>query len=163
MFSLFNSLFYERGDLMAVNFHSPEGLFDTSHNLFRLYNAYSIPSGHHRSVSPLDLFPQHDFPTLVLGDLNIYHPTSDLTRFLSDYDQFINSPFFDMASARLFSLLNIPGPTLGSPSPLTTALQCLTCPLPSLLCSCIFPPGTPSSRQQVQTTLHSQSCSPPCF
>ena len=30
-------LFFERGDLMAVNFHSPEGLFDTSHNLFRLY------------------------------------------------------------------------------------------------------------------------------
>jgi len=42
---------------MAVNFHSPEGLFDTSQNLFRLYNAYSIPSGQNRSVSPFDLFP----------------------------------------------------------------------------------------------------------
>jgi len=102
-------LFFERGDLMAVNFHSPEGLFDTSHNLFHLYNAYSIPSSHHRSVSPLDLFPHHYFPTLVLGDLNIHHPTSDPTRFLSDYDQFISSPYFDMASAQLFSLLNIPG------------------------------------------------------
>jgi len=53
---------------MAVNVQSPEGLFDTSHNLFRLYNAYSIANGHTRSVSPVDLFPQHDFPTLVLGD-----------------------------------------------------------------------------------------------
>jgi len=41
-------LFFEKGDLMAENFHSPDGLFDTSHNLFHLYNAYSIPSGHHK-------------------------------------------------------------------------------------------------------------------
>jgi len=70
---------------MAVNFHSPEGLFDTSHNLFRLYNAYSIPTGLPRSVSPVDLLPQHDFPTLVLGDLNIHHSASDPTRLLSGY------------------------------------------------------------------------------
>jgi len=93
---------------MAVNFHSPEGLFNTSHNLFRLYNAYSIPSGHTRSVSPVDLFPQHDFPTLVLGDLNLHHSASDPTRLLSNYDQFISSPYFDQASAQLFSLLNTP-------------------------------------------------------
>jgi len=67
-------LFFERGDLIAVNLHSPEGLFDTSHNSFRLYNAYSILSGHTRSVSPVDLFPQHDFPTLVLGDLTSTTP-----------------------------------------------------------------------------------------
>jgi len=102
-------LFFERGDLIAVNFHSPEGLFDTSQNLFRLYNAYSIPSGHTRSVSPVDLFPQHDFPTLVLGDLNIHHSTSDPSRLLSNRDQFISSPYFDRASAQLFSLLNTPG------------------------------------------------------
>ena len=93
---------------MAVNFHSPEGLFDTSQNLFRLYNAYSIPSGHTRSVSPVNLFPQHDFPTLVLGDLNIYHFASDPTRLLSNYDEFISSPYFNRASAQLFSLLNTP-------------------------------------------------------
>ena len=94
---------------MAVNFHSPQGLFDTSHNLFCLYNAYSIPDGHSRSVSPVDLFPQHEFPTLVLGDLNIHHFISDPTRLLSGYDQFISSPYFDRASALLFSLLNTPG------------------------------------------------------
>jgi len=94
---------------MAVNFHSPEGLFDTSHNSFHSYNAYSIPSGHTRSVSPVDLFPQHDFPTLLLGDLNIHHSASDPTRLLSSHDQFISSPYFDRASAQLFSLLNTPG------------------------------------------------------
>ena len=79
------------------------------HHLFRLYNAFSIPSGHIRSVSPVDLFPQYHFPTLVLGDLNIHHSTSDPTRLLSDYDQFISSPYFDRASPQLFSLLNTPG------------------------------------------------------
>jgi len=102
-------LFFERGDLMAVNFHSPEGLCDTSHYLFDLYNAYSIPNGHSRSVSPVDLFPQHDFPTLVLGDLNIDHFVSDPTRLLSGYDQFLSYPYFDRASAQLFSLLNTLG------------------------------------------------------
>ena len=102
-------LFCERVDLISVNFHSPEGLFDTSHNLFRLYNAYSMPSGHTGSVSPVDLFLQYDFPTLVLGDLNIHHSASDLTRLLSTYDQFISSPSFDRASALLVSLLNTPG------------------------------------------------------
>ena len=92
-------LFFERGDLMAVIFHSIKGLFDTSHNLFHLYNAYSIPSGHIRSVSPIDLFSQYDFPTLVLGNLNIHHSASDPTHFLSDYDQFISSPYFDRVSA----------------------------------------------------------------
>jgi len=94
---------------MAVNFHSPEGLFDTSHNLFPLYNAYSIPSGHIRSVSPVDLFPQDEFPTLVLGDLNIHHSASDQTRLLSHYNQFISFPNFDRASDQLFSLRNTPG------------------------------------------------------
>jgi len=102
-------LFFERGDLMAVNFHSPEGPFDTPYNLFHLHNAYTIPSGHIRSVSPINLFPQHDFPTLVLGDLNIDPSTSDPTRLLSDYDQFISSPYSNRASAQLFSLLNTPG------------------------------------------------------
>ena len=94
---------------MAVNLHSPEGLFDTSHNFFRLYNAYSIPSGHTRSGSPVDLFPQHDFPTLVLGDFNIHHSASDPSRLLSDHDQFISSPYFDRTLAYLSSLLNTPG------------------------------------------------------
>jgi len=101
-------LFFERGDLMAVNLYSLEGPFDTSHNLFRLYKAYSIRNGHIRSVSPLDLFPQHDFPTLVLGDFNIHHSASDPTLLLSDHDQFISSPYFDRASAHLFSLFNTP-------------------------------------------------------
>jgi len=111
-------LFFERGDLIAVYVHSPEGLFDSFHGLFHLYNAYSIPSGHIRSVSPVDLFAQHDFPTLVLGDLNIHHSASNPTCVLSNHDQFISSPYFDRVSAHLLSLLNPPG--IYTRSPLTT-------------------------------------------
>jgi len=103
------SLFFEMGNLMAVNFHSRAGLLDTCHNLFRLYNAYSIPHGHIRSVSPADLFPQNDSPTLVLRDFNIHYSGSDPTHLLSDHDQFISSSYFDWASAYLFSVLNTPG------------------------------------------------------
>ena len=73
-----------------------------------MYNAYTIPSGHTRSVSPVDLFPQHYFPTLVLGDLNIHHSTLDPTRLLSDYNQFISSPYVERASAQLYFVLNTP-------------------------------------------------------
>jgi len=153
-------LFFERGDLMAVNLDSPEGPFDTSHNLFCLYNAYSIPSGHTRSISPADLFPRHDYPTLVLGDLNIHHSACDTTRLLSNHDQFISSPYFDRASAQLFFLLNTPGSTLGSRSPPIIAPQFLTCPLPTLPCSHFCPPGTTPSRQLVGIIPPSQSFSP---
>jgi len=94
---------------MAVNFHSPEGHFDASHTLFCLYNAYSIADGHRMSVASLALFPQHDFPTLVPGDLNIHHLSSHPTHYFSDYAHFISSPYFDRASDLSFSLLNIPG------------------------------------------------------
>ena len=154
------TLFFERGDLMAVNFHSHEGLFDTSHNLFRLYNAYSSPDGHTRSVSPVDLFPQHDFPTLVLGDLNIHYFVSDPNRLLSGYDQFISSPYFDRASALLFSLLNTPGvyTRFLFTSNHRPAVLDLSFANSALLL--ISPPGTPPSLQLVRITPPSQSFSP---
>jgi len=153
-------LFFERGDLVAVNFHSPEGLFDSSHNLFRLYNAYSIPNGHISSVSPVDLFPQHGFPILILGDLNIHHSACDRTRLLSDNDQFISSPCFDNASAHLFSLRNTPGIYTRFPFTTNQRPAVLDGPLPTLPCCRISPPGIPPSRRQVRTTLPSQSFSP---
>jgi len=153
-------LFFERGDLMAVNLHSREGLFDTSHNLFSLYNAYSIPNGHIRSVSPVDLFPQHDFPTLVLWDFNIHHSALDPTRLLSDHNQFISSPYFDRASAWLFSLLNTPG--IYTRFPFTTNHRPAVLDL-SFANSALLPyfsSWNPSPPRPVLITLPSQSFSP---
>jgi len=94
---------------MAVNFHSPEAIFDTSDTLFFLYNAYSIADGHHSSVSPFYLFPHQIYPTFVLGDHNIHHPSSDPAWYLSDYEHFIGSFYFDRDSDLSFSFLNTPG------------------------------------------------------
>ena len=41
-------LFSDRGNLMAVNLHSTEGLLDGSHTLFRMYYVYSIADAHRR-------------------------------------------------------------------------------------------------------------------
>jgi len=155
-------MFFERGDLKAVNFHSPEGLCDTSHNLFRLYNVYSISRGYTRSVSPVDGFPQHGFPTLVLGDLNIHYSASDPTCLLSYQDQFISFPYFDRASAQLFSLLNTPGVYTGLPFTSNHPPAVLVCPLLILLYSRISPIGTPPSRRLVRITPPSLSFSPLC-
>jgi len=153
-------LFFERGDLMAVNFHSPEGLFDTSQNLFHLYNSYSIPSGHTRSVSPVDLFPQHDFPTLVLGDFNIHHSASDPTRVLSNHNQFISSPYFDRASALLFSLLNTPGVYTRFPFTSDHRPAVLDLSFANTALLPFFSSWTPPSRQLVRIIPPSRSFSP---
>ena len=94
---------------MAMNIHSPEGLLDSSHKLFCLYNGYSVASGHTRSVAPLDLFPLHIFPTLVVGDLNIHHSLSDPERILTNNESHISAPYLTKASDNSFSLLNTPG------------------------------------------------------
>jgi len=152
--------FFERGDLMAVNFHSPQGLFDSSQNLFHLYNAYSILSGQTRSVSPVDLFPQHDFPTLVLGDLNIHHSASDPTRLLWNYDQVISSPYFDRAKAQLFSILNTPGVCTRFPFTSNHHPIVLDLSFANTAWTRFSPAGTPPSRQLLRIIPPSQSCSP---
>jgi len=145
---------------MAMNFHSPERLFDPSRNLFRLYNAYSIPNGHTRSISPVDFFPRHDFPTLVLRDLNIHQSASDPTHLLSGYDQFISALILTEHQLSCFHSSILPGSTPGSRSPPIIVLWYLICPLPILLCFHISPPGTPPSLQPVWITPLSQSFSP---
>jgi len=153
-------LFFQRGDLMAVNFHSPEGLSDTTHNFFSLYNAYSIRNGHIRSVSPVDLFPQHDIPTLILGDFNIHHSASDQTRLLSDHHYFISSPYFDRASANLFSRLNTPGIYTRFPFTTNHHPAVLDLSFANSALMPYFPSWNPSLPHPVQITPPSQSLSP---
>jgi len=148
---------------MAVNLHSPEGLFDTSHNLFRLYNAYSIPDGHIRSVSPVDYFPSMIFLHLSLGISTFI--TAPLTRLV--YSPITTNLRVPLTSTRhqltCFLSSTHRGSTLGSLSPPTIARQFLTCPLPTLPCCPFSPPGIPPSHRLVRTTPPSQSFSPLSF
>ena len=68
-----------RLDTMAIDIHSQQGLFGSNHKIFRLYNSYSVngTSCSSRTLSPKDLLPPHSFPTITLGDFNLYHPLPD--------------------------------------------------------------------------------------
>jgi len=91
---------------------------------FRVINAYSTNSVDHRvhSVPPDVLFPDLGIPLLVVGDLNIYNPTSDPLRSFSSTEISSSTPYFEMAVEAGFALLNSPEeytrfPLVGSAGP----------------------------------------------
>ena len=73
---------------MALDVHTPSGLFDSNHHVLRIYNGYSTNgfSSNIRTVAPEQMFPELDFPCLVAGDFNIHNPLSDPLR---DFPQMI--------------------------------------------------------------------------
>src|SRR5437879_3512140 len=77
--------FFDHLDLMAVDVFTPSGLFCSANRQFRVYNLYSTvsPSPSCRTVSPTDAFHAHSFPTLVVGDFNVHHTSSDPLRHVS--------------------------------------------------------------------------------
>src|SRR5205807_1343893 len=95
---------------MAIDIHSQQGLFGSKHKIFRLYNSYSVngTSCSSCTLSPLDLFPSHPFPTITIGDFNLHHPLPNPLRELSSQDISVSAPYFDRATDLGFSLLNVP-------------------------------------------------------
>src|SRR5437588_1560854 len=102
---------FDRLDTMAIDIHSQQGLFGSKHKIFRLYNSYSVNGTSCSSyiLSPQDLFPSHPFPTITMGDFNLYQPLPDQLRELSSQDISVSAPYFDRAADLGFSLLNVPG------------------------------------------------------
>ena len=98
-------------DLFSLDIFAPIGFFDFSFTRFRITNVYSTHqrSPPYRTLAPQDLFPCLSFPLLVLGDLNIHHPSSDPLRTLDPRELSVSHPYFSLASDRDFSLLNQPG------------------------------------------------------
>ena len=103
--------FFDRLDLMALDVHTPSGLFDSTQRVLRLYNGYSTNgrSAAFRTIPPEAWFPSHDFPCLVVGDFNLHHPLSDPLRQFSPHEIRLSSPYFQRASDEGFVLLNTPG------------------------------------------------------
>ena len=100
-----------RADLLSLDIFAPAGFFHFSFTRFRITNAYSTHqrSPPYRTLSPLELFPHLSFPLLVLGDLNIHHPSSDPLWTHDPRELSVSHPYFSLASDRDFSLLNQPG------------------------------------------------------
>jgi len=103
--------FFDRGDLMAMNFHSNNSPFKSAFTVFRIYNAYSTITGStsQHILTPEDLFPTHTSPSLTVSTLNINHHLSNPTRLLSHFELNVSSQYFEIVADRLYILLNTPG------------------------------------------------------
>jgi len=74
-------VFFEWPDWMALDVHTPSGLFVSNHHILRMYNGYSTNGTLYvRTVTPDKMFQDHDFPCLVVGDFNVHNPLSDPLR-----------------------------------------------------------------------------------
>ena len=67
------------------------------------------------TVSPLIAFPDLSYPTLAVGDFNIYHPLPDPLRSLSANELATSCPYFSWMSEMGFGPLNQPGVYTGFP------------------------------------------------
>src|SRR5205807_9873550 len=85
-------VFFDRLDLMAIDVFTPAGLFCTANRQFRVYNLYSTNSTGpaRRTVTLAVAFCANHFPTLVVGDFNVHHSTSDPLRHISSNEHTIS-------------------------------------------------------------------------
>ena len=98
--------------LIEVILSSPSGICDPSQKALRIINVYNPPRDA-ASVAPRftphEIFPLGAVATLVAGDFNLHHYTTDPTRAISRKEYLASDPFFSAAEQRGFSLLNTPG------------------------------------------------------
>jgi len=99
------------GDVMALDLFTPDGFLNPSTTCFTIVNSYSTKGrrNHTRSVSLEGIFPVSLLPTLMLGDLNIHHPTADPLRTFKENELATSMPYFDRATDLGFTLLKVPG------------------------------------------------------
>ena len=95
-------------EVLALDISSDEPLFGTVFQSFRVLNGYSSNTTDHRihSVLPDVLFPDLEFPLLVVGDLNMHNPLSDPLRHFSQREISSSSPYFTKVSESGFALIN---------------------------------------------------------
>ena len=96
---------------MALDLFTPYGFFHHSLTKFSIINSYSTkgPSNNTRTVPPNLIFPVVSHPTLMLGDLNLHHPTLDPLRGFTEDELATSGPSFHRATELGFSLINPPG------------------------------------------------------
>ena len=98
--------------LMEVTLSSPSGICTSAQTSLRVVNVYNPPRGAASLVprfTPSDIFSPCTVATLVAGDFNLHHYTTDPSRAVSRRDYLASEPFFFMADLRGYSLLNTPG------------------------------------------------------
>ena len=98
--------------LMEVLLSSPLGICTPSQRALRVINVYNPPRAAASAAprfTPADIFPPGASATLVAGDFNLHHYSTDPGRAVSRREYQASEPFFSTADHRGFSLLNTPG------------------------------------------------------
>jgi len=152
-----------RSDLFSIDIFAPEGLFELQFARFRITNTYNLPlkSAPFRTITPLVLFQDNPFPTLVVGDFNLHHPAADPLRKFDSREYNLSHPYSSQASEHGYSLLNQPGlytcfPFAHNARPSVLDLAFANGPLfPSFSCWDTPRPSTGSDHVPVLITLES--------
>src|SRR6266550_2724010 len=103
-------LFFNRGHLCGLSLSFPSTGFRQRFKSLTILNAYnSHVNRFSRSLLPASLFVKSTLPTLVLGDFNIHHPSSDPLRAFKRSELALSNPYHDTALENNYVLLNTPG------------------------------------------------------
>lgn len=115
----YSPLFFDRSDFVGISFTFTKKWLSKGFTSLSIYNVYNKHvSRSERSVPPTMAFPSSAFPSLVLGDFNIHHHSTDPLRILSNQELALANPYFEAASAAEYALLNTPSSyTRISPTP----------------------------------------------
>jgi hypothetical protein len=106
----FVPLFFDRGDFCGISITFSQASFNHHLSSLFLYNTYNRQClWHTRSVPPTTAFTKSHHPSMVVGDLNIHNPISDLDRTFSANELALSNPYFLTALHCDYTLLNDPG------------------------------------------------------
>ena len=96
---------------MALEVHTPSGLFDSNHHILRISNRYSTngSSSNIHTFAPGQMFPEDDFPCLIVGDFNVHNSLSDPLHDFSPNDIAVSTSYYERSANMGFSLLNTYG------------------------------------------------------
>ena len=103
-------IFSSRSDHATLEI-SAHFLFSIKAEKFHIVNCYSMwgSTAIERTVSPTLALPSTAFPTLVVGDFNIHHPSADPIRRHNSSELKAPFPYFSRAAELGYTLLNTPG------------------------------------------------------
>jgi len=102
--------FTGRSDIATLEITAPS-LFGTTMKRFHIINCYSVwgKTITERTIAPTLALPFSSFPTLLVGDCNIHHPSADPLRKHNSSELKASFSYFSRAAEYGYTLLNSPG------------------------------------------------------
>src|SRR5258706_8033165 len=103
-------LFFNRGDICGLSISFPDKGFRRLFKSITIYNIYNKHLGRFsRSVPPHLCFQKSSLPTLIVGDFNIHHHSTDPERILKRSELALSNTYHDLALENNYAILNTPG------------------------------------------------------